>query len=68
MSEMDFVVAYIAAGTVEPVRVSYPMALRDAQDVVDTGNNWVAARSAKAGAPMGDRYVALNAESLRARA
>ena len=66
---MQFVVALIKAGTVTPVPVSSPMALRDAQDAVDTANNAMAAASAHSfGAQVGARYVALNAESLRARA
>lgn len=66
---MKFVVALIKAGTVQPVPVSAPMTLRDAQDAIDTANAAIAAKSARAfGAPVGARYVALNAECFAARA
>ena len=65
---MAYVVSLIAAGSVTPVPVSRPMTLAQAQEACDLANNAVAYKSARAGAPIGDRYCALNAESLRARA
>ena len=65
---MEFVVAFIAAGTVDPIPVSRPMTLALAQEAIDMANNAIARKSRKAGAPIGDRYVALWAESFAARA
>jgi hypothetical protein len=65
---MEFVVAFIAAGTVDPVPVSHKMTLALAQESIDAGNAAIARKARRIGAPIGDRYVALAADCFAAQA